>query len=156
VLVKEFARHAKVFAYSSRYNVTLRLQREAVASTSAGGEKRDSSPAPQVVQLNAVSNGKMLGGITGKGFMPGVSGNPGGRKKKPITEIWEEIIETPEHREQVKQAAIAIINARGRNTVAMLSEMTDRIEGKPAGSAIEINADAREINVHILQVGGND
>lgn len=28
-------------------------------------------------------NGKATGGITGKGFMPGVSGNPGGMKKMP-------------------------------------------------------------------------
>ena len=29
-----------------------------------------------------ISNGKMLGGITGKGWKPGQSGNPNGRKPK--------------------------------------------------------------------------
>ena len=33
------------------------------------------------VENNESSNEKLLGGITGKGFMPGVSGNPGGRPK---------------------------------------------------------------------------
>ena len=33
------------------------------------------------VANNEINNGKMLGGITGKGFMPGVSGNPSGRPK---------------------------------------------------------------------------
>uniref|UniRef100_A0A6M3J5U3 DUF5681 domain-containing protein n=1 Tax=viral metagenome TaxID=1070528 RepID=A0A6M3J5U3_9ZZZZ len=30
------------------------------------------------------TEGKLLGGVTGKGFMPGVSGNPGGRPKNTI------------------------------------------------------------------------
>jgi hypothetical protein len=34
---------------------------------------------------------KMLGGITGKGFMPGVSGNPSGRPRKPITEAYADM-----------------------------------------------------------------
>jgi hypothetical protein len=39
---------------------------------------------------------KMLGGITGKGFMPGQSGNPSGRPKKlPITDCYATIAELP-------------------------------------------------------------
>ena len=39
------------------------------------------------------SNGKMLGGITGKGFKPGVSGNPKGRPKgvQSIPDILKKI-----------------------------------------------------------------
>lgn len=33
------------------------------------------------VANNEIKNEKLLGGITGKGFMPGVSGNPSGRPK---------------------------------------------------------------------------
>jgi|TARA_Y100000310_G_scaffold311306_1_gene357465 hypothetical protein len=31
------------------------------------------------------NNGKQIGGVTGKGFLPGQSGNPGGRKKGSVS-----------------------------------------------------------------------
>jgi hypothetical protein len=37
------------------------------------------------VQNNARTTGKKLGGVTGKGFRPGTSGNPGGRPKDLVT-----------------------------------------------------------------------
>lgn len=33
---------------------------------------------------NTETTGKLLGGVTGKGFMPGVSGNPSGRPKNTL------------------------------------------------------------------------
>ena len=39
----------------------------------------------ETVENNEISTYK-LGGITGKGFMPGVSGNPGGRPKGTLKE----------------------------------------------------------------------
>ncbi len=46
------------------------------------------------VQNNAESTGKQIGGITGKGFLPGQSGNPGGRPKRPyLTDATEEMLE---------------------------------------------------------------
>jgi hypothetical protein len=59
---------------------------------------RDRSAEKKSVQNNGGTT--RLGGITGKGFMPGRSGNPGGRPKKlPITEWYQEFLETevPEH-----------------------------------------------------------
>jgi hypothetical protein len=48
------------------------------------------------VQNNVKNNEKKPGGITGKGFRPGQSGNPGGRpKKRPITERYAIIAELP-------------------------------------------------------------
>ena len=41
-----------------------------------------------------ITSEKMIGGITGKGFMPGVSGNPAGRPKKvSITESMKSKLE---------------------------------------------------------------
>lgn len=85
------------------------------------------SPDNASVELNVANNGKMLGGITGKGFMPGKSGNPGGRKKKPITEIYEEIAE--EDRPRIKKHVREVLFKSERD-VSMLKEMADRIEGK--------------------------
>ena len=36
---------------------------------------------------NKQQSTKMLGGITGKGFMPGQSGNPGGRPRNPLKDF---------------------------------------------------------------------
>jgi len=52
---------------------------------------------------------KKLGGCTGKGFMPGQSGNPSGRpKKKHLTEAFEEMLEEklqdPDNRRIFKEA----------------------------------------------------
>lgn len=38
------------------------------------------------VENKETNNEKKLGGVTGKGFMPGVSGNPGGRPKGTLKE----------------------------------------------------------------------
>lgn len=93
----------------------------------------------------------MLGGITGKGWKPGQSGNPTGRpKKKPITEIWDEIVESPKHRDEIKKAALAIINARDGVTVSMLKEMADRIEGKSSPDSEGFGNLAIQIQVEFL------
>jgi hypothetical protein len=48
------------------------------------------------VQNNTKTTGKRPGGITGKGFMPGKSGNPGGRpKKRPISDRYADLAEQP-------------------------------------------------------------
>ena len=39
------------------------------------------------VEINEKTTEKKLGGITGKGFMPGQSGNPGGRPRNPLKEF---------------------------------------------------------------------
>lgn len=45
-------------------------------------EKRPPAAASPLVEGNGAGKGKKLGGVTGKGFMPGQSGNPGGAKKQ--------------------------------------------------------------------------
>jgi hypothetical protein len=48
------------------------------------------------LRTTAKQREKQLGGVTGKGFRPGQSGNPGGRpKKRPISECYMVIAERP-------------------------------------------------------------
>jgi hypothetical protein len=48
--------------------------------------KRAATSKPSVEkQLDTTPNGKRLGGVTGKGFMPGKSGNPNGRRPLAVT-----------------------------------------------------------------------
>lgn len=91
------------------------------------------------------NNGKkLLGGVTGKGFKPGQSGNPGGRpKSKPLTEIYQEIYSDPKIREKVKKQIIATMTRKGMAGVLERRESADRIEGKVAQEAevaVTINA----------------
>lgn len=80
-------------------------------------------------------------------WQPGQSGNPGGRpKKKPITELYEEILNDPE---QIAILRTSIVKALSKGQMAMvlqLKEMTDRVEGKvtqPIEADVTVNlADA--------------
>lgn len=79
------------------------------------------------------NNAKKLGGVTGKGFKPGQSGNPGGRpKKKPLSEIYEEIFNDPGVREKVKQQIIKTMTSKGMAGVLERREAGERVEGKVA------------------------
>lgn len=77
---------------------------------------------------------KMLGGITGKGFMPGQSGNPGGRKKTLLSdmtaELLEEIASDPEKREAFKQSIANKLLAKGVVSAMTLDKLWERHEGK--------------------------
>ena len=88
------------------------------------------------VQNNEPYN-KKLGGQSGKGFMPGKSGNPGGRPlKKPITEIYEEVFNDPAAREAIKQQVIRTMSDRGMAGVLERDKAADRLEGKVAQKSI--------------------
>jgi hypothetical protein len=105
---------------------------------------------PPSVGNKAESNaGKMLGGITGKGFMPGVSGNPSGRPKKRVTESYEGIYDqdAPEKLLEALRVdgftgktfgeALAFqhfIGAAKSGDTAAVKEITDRLEGKAEAS----------------------
>lgn len=69
------------------------------------------------------------GGITGKGFMPGQSGNPGGRpKKKPFTDALLQILsEKPSEAKEVVQGLLNIAKAGDSSAFKALA---DRAEGK--------------------------
>lgn len=69
-------------------------------------------------------------GIVGHRFKPGQSGNPGGRpKKKPLTELYEEILNDSRKVGEVRRAIIAVLVKAQPGMVPLLKEMADRVEG---------------------------
>jgi hypothetical protein len=64
-------------------------------------------------------------------WKPGQSGNPGGRpKKKPVTELYEQILNDPANMELVEKAIVKALIKGNMAMVLQLKEMTDRVEGK--------------------------
>jgi len=105
------------------------------------------------VQTNARSTGKLRGGITGKGFVPGQSGNPGGgRKKRPITnallhigaqtlpERWRKRLGLLAGATWFEGIAMAMYQEAAKGNPAAAKEIREAIEGK-APQRIELNAD---------------
>lgn len=64
-------------------------------------------------------------------WKPGQSGNPSGRpKKKPITEIFEKILEDGGNIEDISKAVMETLKTKGMAKVLLLDKMADRVEGK--------------------------
>lgn len=65
-------------------------------------------------------------------WKPGQSGNPSGRpKKKPITEMFEKMLDNAESHEAIRNAMLKIFSERsGIAKVMLLGAMADRVEGK--------------------------
>lgn len=80
-------------------------------------------------------------------FKPGQSGNPSGRpKKKPLTEMYEGILNDPEEMAKIRASVVKALVKGNMAMVLQLREMTDRVEGKvtqPIEADITVNlADA--------------
>lgn len=80
-------------------------------------------------------------------WAPGQSGNPSGRpKKKPITEMYERILNNPDHLAAIEDATVRALKKGNMAMVLQLREITDRVEGKvtqPIEADITVNlADA--------------
>ena len=85
----------------------------------------------------------MLGGITGKGFMPGQSGNPGGRPKKQyISEIYDDILSDPLNRKEIMDIVWKMLRSGKMSAQLQLKEMAERTEGKvtqPVQADVSVN-----------------
>jgi hypothetical protein len=80
-------------------------------------------------------------------WQPGKSGNPGGRpKKKPVTELYEEMLSDPDLVADLRSAIAKAIKKGNMAMVLQVKEMTDRVEGKvtqPIEADVTVNlADA--------------
>jgi len=81
-------------------------------------------------------------------WKPGQSGNPSGRpKKKPITELFEQLFEASESNESIKKQMLKTLTSRGMAGVLLLREAAERIEGKVT-QEVEMN-----VNAHIALAG---
>jgi len=81
-------------------------------------------------------NGKLLGGITGKGFVPGQSGNPNGRPRTKglLNSLKVKITEVGADGRTVEELLVAALIEEafeGRNRMAALAYIFDRLEGRP-------------------------
>jgi hypothetical protein len=81
---------------------------------------------------------RQLGGITGRGFLPGRSGNVNGRPKTNtglVNAIRAKVAEVaPDGRTVAQHIAAMLVeeSLRGRNKIAAASVILDRLEGRPA------------------------
>jgi hypothetical protein len=80
-------------------------------------------------------------------WKPGQSGNPSGRPvRKPITEMYEEILNDPQMIAEIKAATFKALRHGNMAMVLQLKEMADRVEGKvmlPIEADVSVNlADA--------------
>jgi Family of unknown function (DUF5681) len=99
----------------------------------ANSQQNSKKPLPEALERNK--------------FKPGQSGNPSGRpKKKPITELYESILNDPEQIAALRKSIIKVLDKGNMAMVLHLKEMTDRVEGKvtqPIEADITVNlADA--------------
>jgi len=80
------------------------------------------------------SKRKLRGGhdpSIGRQWPKGVSGNPGGRRKKAhITKIFEEILDNKTDREEIKDSIALTLKSGRMAGVLLLREAAERTEGK--------------------------
>jgi hypothetical protein len=80
-------------------------------------------------------------------FKPGQSGNLSGRpKRKPVTELYEDILSEPANIEILRESIIKTLSRGQMAMVLLLREIAERIEGKvtqPIEAEVTVNlADA--------------
>jgi hypothetical protein len=92
---------------------------------------------------------KKPGGVTGKGFQPGQSGNPAGRPRTKglVAALKSAVAEVTADGRTVEQAIVdELIHQalRGRRRLVAIAEILDRLEGKPRQS-LDFNDITRQL-----------
>jgi hypothetical protein len=100
-------------------------------------------------KLKQRRSGKLLGGVTGKGFLPGKTGNPNGRPRTRglVNALRASVSDiSPDGRsiEELLVAALIEEAFGGRNGMAALAYIFDRLEGRPS-QQIEVADITREL-----------
>lgn len=103
--------------------------------------------------------GYNLGGITGKGFLPGQSGNPNGRPKgRSITSRLRDILEREEingkplrdGKQVADLVAEALIKGARRGDIRHLQELLNRVEGKVPDKHMVTGADGGVLKIKVV------
>ncbi len=101
--------------------------------------------------INAKQRGdaKKPGGVTGKGFQPGQSGNPAGRPPTRgfISALRAAVAGETKDGRTIEQAIVDELirqALRGRKKLQAISEIFDRLEGKPR-QALDLNDITRDL-----------
>ncbi len=91
----------------------------------------------------------MLGGVTGKGFMPGQSGNPRGGPRGPrtLTTRLRKIIdqETKDGKDYGDLVMQVLVKAALKGDMKAMSLLLDRVDGKVA-QEIQVHETAKSTN----------
>ena len=100
---------------------------------------------------------KRLGGVTGRGFLPGKSGNPNGRPRTKglITALRAKVAEiAPDGRTLEAHLVDVLLQEalRGRHRLAAVETIFDRLEGRPRHrlEVADISEDLRKKSIEEL------
>jgi len=87
--------------------------------------------APDIVSLQPESNGKRPGGVTGKGFTRGVSGNPKGKRKGSVSLTAR--LKSALTKEAAAEIVAKLINMAQAGDLAATKLLWDRTDGPLSG-----------------------
>jgi hypothetical protein len=95
----------------------------------------------------------MPGGVTGKGWKPGQSGNPGGRPKgRSVTALLRELLDQEHNQKKLAELlAERLLKEALTGKLGHIKEVLDRTEGKVA-DRVQIEGDeARQLVINLVR-----